>query len=774
MAVAAPVEREWKNIYPVYEEPASQVSPVDATPPMAPMAQGEEAASPQPTPSTAQGDEPPVDLVADKLEHDEQTQTVTASGNVELVQAGKTLTADKVSYNLSNDTVHASGNVVLTDVDGTVYRADDVELTQDMKDGFVKGLQILLTDGSRFGAEEGTRTGGTVIELKQGNYTPCEPCKEDPSRPPLWQLRAAEITHDEEEKTITYRDAWFEFAGVPLAYTPYFSHPDGTEKQKSGFLPPKAGYDSDLGASYAQKYYWAIAPDKDATVGAAIYSSVNPVLLAEYRQRFENAKMDIGGSLTYSSRTDESNGVAFETNDEVRGHLYGSGLWNMNDKWRSGYELNVASDDQYMREYDIDSADILENEIYTERLSGRNYTVGRVMAFQDLRVSTRQVDQPSVLPEVIASFYGRPNETLGGRWNAQLSALGLYREGSGQDMARSSLEMGWQRRYITGWGLVNKIDGLLRGDVYNIQNRNNVNVAGQTLEDTQARGFAQGNWEMSYPFVRRFDESQWIVEPVVSLTAGTNVDFDGDIPNEDSRDFTLDPTNLFEPNRASGYDLIEDRTRVTYGMRTGLYNDNGYRGEIFFGQSRRLEDDDNPFAVGSGLSDQNSDYVGQVTAVLGQYADIDYRFQLENDNLTSQRHELDASLSFEPLYLNTRYFYSNGLTGSDLSQSRQQIRQSARLQLADEWYVGAAAWYDFGDNEGLRQLSYGVDYIGQCLTFSVVAERKLTSEESGDSSSQVMLRLGLKNLGEFETSGIDIGGGDNDDNDDDDENDFDQ
>lgn len=781
-AQAAPPEREWSNIYPDYDAMAPvrpEVSPIPSipspeifTPQIAPL--GMTPGTIETTENVAAPGEPPVDLVADKLQHDEATQTVTASGHVELIQAGKTLTADSVSYNLSNDTVRATGNVVLKDTDGTTYYADDVELTQDMKDGFVRGLQILLADGSRFAAEEGTRTGGTVIDLKQASYTPCEPCKEDPTRPPLWQLRAAEVRHDETEKTITYRDAWFEFAGVPLAYTPYFSHPDGTEKQKSGFLSPRAGYDSDLGASYSQQYYWAMAPDKDMTIGTEVFTGVAPVLMAEYRQRFENARMEMSGSTTYSSRDDESNGVTRETNEEMRGHLFGSGLWDMNDKWRSGYEIAVASDDQYMRQYDIDADDVLENELYTERLSGRNYAVGRVMAFQDLRVSDRQVEQPSVLPEVYASFYGAPNETFGGRWNANISALGLYRDGNGQDVGRGTVELGWQKRYVTGFGLVNTFDALMRGDIYNVQDRNALTVAGANEASTHSRGFAQANWNISYPFVNRFDNAQWVVEPIVSFTAGTNVDFDQSIPNEDSQDFTLDPTNLFEPNRSSGYDLIEDRTHMTYGLRTGMYWDDGYRGEVFFGQSRRFQDDDNPFAVGSGLSDQNSDYVGQISAALGEYVDLDYRFQLENDNMTSQRHELDGTFSFDALSLNTRYFYANGLSASDLSESREQIRQSARLRIYDDWYLGTALWYDFGEDEGLRQLAYGVDYIGQCLTFSVTAERKFTNDSSGDSGSEIMLRLGLKNLGEFQSSGINIGGGSDSSDDEEDENDFDK
>lgn len=711
--------------------------------------------APQAT-SSGGKDEPPVDLEADNLVHDEGAQTVTAMGHVEMVQNGKILKADSVSYNLQTDMVRATGNVVLSNEDGTTYFADDVELKQDMKDGFVKGLLILLADGSRFTAEEGERIGGTKIELRRASYTPCEPCKEDPSAPPLWQLRADEVTHDKAEKKIVYRDAWFEFAGVPLAYTPYFSHADGSEKQKSGFLTPTVGFDSELGASYQQEYYWAMGPDQDATIGTVVSTNVNPVALAEYRQRFEDAEFQMNGSITYSDRTDSVSGVDQYIDDEVRGHLFGEGRWDMNENWRSGFQMEMTSDDQYMRQYNIDSDDVLENEVYAERFSGRDYFVGRALAFQDIRVSRRQVDQPAVLPEVIASFYGAPNGMLGGRWNARMSALGLYREGNGQDMARGSMELGWQRRYITGFGLVNKLDLMARGDAYDVQDRP-ASIRNEG-DKTQGRGFAHANLETSYPFVKRFEESQMVVEPLVSFTGGTNVDFDEDIPNEDSQDFALDPTNLFEPNRFPGYDLIEDRSHMTYGVRTGLYGDGGYRGEIFLGQSRRFEDDDNPFKEGSGLSDQESDYVGQITTTLGEHLDIDYRFQLENSNMTSQRHELNGNFNMGRLNLGLQYFYANALLDTDLNESREQIRPTARFRLSDNWYMNGYLWYDLGQNEGLRQAAYGITYEGQCVTFGLTTERTLTEDSTGDSGTEVLLRIGLKNLGEFESSAISIGG----------------
>lgn len=714
-------------------------------------------------PKSSQGDNAPVDLEADNIIHDEDAQTVTAMGNVEMVQGGRILKADTVSYNLQTEIVHASGNVILSEADGTTYFADNVDLKKDMKDGFVKGLQILLADGSRFTAEDGKRTNGTKLVLKRATYTPCEPCKEDPSRPPLWQLRADKVVHDETEKRITYRNAWFEFAGVPMLYSPYFSHPDGSEKQKSGFLMPTVGFDSQLGVSYQQQYYWALAPDKDVTIGAIVPTDVNPVALAEYRQRFNNAEFQLNGSATYSDRIDRSGGVSTLVSDEARGHLFGKGQWDMSENWRSGFKVQMASDDQYLRQYNIDSDDVLENEVYAERFSGRNYLVGRALAFQDIRVSTRQVDQPAVLPEVVASFYGSPNDTLGGRWNADVSALGLYRNGDGQDMARTSTDIGWERRFITGFGLVNKFDAMLRGDAYNVQDRDAL-LSGVTPDGnhTQVRGFAQANWETSYPFVKRFERAQMTIAPTVSITGGTNVSDNGDIPNEDSQDFSLDATNLFEPNRSPGYDVIEDRSHATYGIRTGLYGDDGYRGEIFLGQSYRFEDKDNPFNEGSGLSDQQSDYVGQITASFGDIFDIDYRFQLQHDTFASQRHELDANTTWGRLELGTSYFYAAGITGTDLNESREQVRPNARFRIYDDWYMLGSAWYDLGEDPGLRQASYGIDYVGQCMTFTLTAERSLTQEDTGDSSTEIMMRIGLKNLGEFQSSGISVGGGNTD------------
>lgn len=703
----------------------------------------------------------PVDLEADSLKNDEASQTVTAEGNVILVQSGRILKADSVSYALSTDTVRAQGNVVLSEPTGETYFADELELTDEMKDGFARGVRGILTDGGRFWADDGQRIGGTKLVMNSARYTPCEPCTENPDAPPVWQLVASKVTHDDEDKRIIYNNARLEFWGVPVLYTPYFSHPDGSVEQKSGFLVPRFGFDSELGATYQQEYYWAIAPDKDATVGALIASDENPLLLGQYRQRFDNAVIDLGGGITVSDRitTDD------EENDELRGHVEASGLWDINNTWRAGFDSEWASDDQYFRQYDISTEDVLENRVYAERFSGRDYAVVQALAFQDIRTSNRQDDQPAILPEIRASFLGEPNKTLGGRWSADFSALGLYRDGNDQDLVRGSGQVGWQRRFVDDIGLVTVADVSARGDVYQIGDRDVADVDLDRSNDSRAlRGFVQGQVQTSYPLVNRFNASQIVVEPIAALTVGSNVNVNGDIPNEDSEDTVIDALNLFEANRFSGFDRIEDRSRVTYGLRNGFYTDDGLRLEVFAGQSQRFDSGDNPFPDGTGLEEDASDYVGQISADLGSYLDVDYRFQLDDHSFASRRHEVDAAGQIGRLGWTGRYFYGVGLEGTEVEETREQVIGTGSFRLSDQWSVNGSLRYDFGVEEGLRQASYGLTYSGQCVSVSGIASRTLTTDSSGDSGTEIFLRIGLKNLGEFSASGINVTSSSDDDN----------
>lgn len=694
----------------------------------------------------------PVDIAADDLRHDDATKTVTASGHVVLTQGGRKLTADEISYNTATDTVTARGNVMLTEPNGDVHVADGLELSREMKIGVVRGFQTYLVEGGHFVAREGVRGDGKIT-MRDASYTPCE-CETDEDGAPAWQIRAKEVTYDEENHRISYKHARFEIFGVPVAWTPILSHPDGKVKRKSGFLTPQFGYDSGLGVVVTNRYYWDIAPNRDMTAGVMLTQKEKPVGLLEYRHRFDQATMQFIGSATRSGRTDSVGGESVSKGDDMRGHLFADGLWDVSEKWRAGTKLEMASDDQYLRQYDISSKDVLENEVYAERFSGRNYAVGRVLAFQDVRIREEQTDQPDVLPEVATSFIGRPNGVLGGRWDMGLSALGLRREAGGQDMNRLSAEAGWQRRHITGFGLVNTVRASVRADAYSTGERDVATPgSGRSRDGTETRLFPRIHAVSSLPFSKPLERAQLTVGPVAALTLSPHINVeDGSIPNEDSQDVQIDAGNLFEANRFPGKDRVEDGTHATYGLRLGAYGYQGSYIDVFGGQSYRFGEKDNPFPDGSGLSRQRSDFVGQVAARYDESYGINYRFQIDSYDLSSQRHEFEGYADWERMRLNTRYLFAKALEGTDIEESREQIENAAAFRLAGHWWLRGSALHDLGQSPGLRKASVGIDYFGCCLSFSTTAERKLTEDASGDSGTDVTFRVGLKGLGEFRTA----------------------
>jgi len=697
-------------------------------------------------------EESPVDISADSLYHDDKTQTIKAQGNVELIHGGRILRADEISYDLNSDMVVASGGVVLHEPNGDVHFVEEVRLGNKMRDGFVKGLKSYLVGGGIFVAKEGEMKDG-VITMRNASYTPCD-CEIDEDGDPAWQIKAGEIKYVKEEHRVTYNNPRFEIFGVPVAWLPYLSHPDGQVKRKSGFLAPDFGFDSELGFVVAPRYYWSIAPDKDATVGVITSNHEPPVLLTEYRQRFAHAEMKFDGSISYSARTDSVAGVDVRRDEEFRGHLFADSLWDINRKWRAGLDVEATSDDQYLRQFDISGKSLLESELYLERFSGRNYSVARALAFQDTRIDREAIDQPNILPEITASFYGEPNGLLGGRWALNTSVLSLSRDGNGQDVNRLVTEAGWQRRHVSDIGLVTTVDTLVRGDAYRTSDREVAPTgSGRSGAGSETRLFVQAHVEGEYPFVKQYENSQAVIRPVAALTLSPNVNLsDSNIPNEDSQDVQIDASNLFEANRFPGKDRIEDGMRATYGIRAGLHGHKNSYIDTFVGQSYHF-DNNSTFPEGSGLSERDSDVVGQISGSYDDRYGVNYRFQLDNATLSSQRHELDAFVDWNRLSLNSRYLFASSLEGTDINESREQVMAAGIYKMTNDWALKGGALYDLGTDSGLRKASVGIDYSGCCTSFSLSAKRTLTSEASGDSGTDIFFRIGLKNIGGFQRAG---------------------
>jgi LPS-assembly protein len=321
-------------------------------------------------------------------------------------------------------------------------------------------------------------------------------------------------------------------------------------------------------------------------------------------------------------------------------------------------------------------------------------------------------------------------------------------------MQRAGARLGWKRRDVHApTGLELTTDAGVAGDIYGVQHSDA--LGGTDSDATRANAYAGVTG--GYPLVKRLPGAQALVEPLAAVGGTTNVNNDpNDVPNEDSIDVRIDADNLFARNRFPGEDRQEDGMRVIYGLKSGLYQDDGKYVRSFVGQSYRFLRNNGLFPQGSGLERHASDFVGQFGVGLGPVLNADYRIQLDSETLAAHRHEAQVSGGVGPLVVDTRYIYLDAIAGTGFIEPREQWQVGGRYALTRNWSLMGDTLLDFGAEPGMRRGSFGVGYSDECFSFTAEGVRNLIDDASGASSTMVLLRVGLKTIGEFEAPEITV------------------
>ncbi len=688
--------------------------------------------------------DPGVLITAEQVQHDQAKGVVSAEGKVEITTDERILRADRVSYDTRNDVVSAEGNVVILEPTGEVFFADKVQLRDQLRNGFIFGIRALLSDNSRMAANAASRRDGNKTIMSKAVYSPCNLCPDNPGRAPLWQLKAHKVEHNQLAQRIDYKDVVLEVYGVPIAYSPFFSHPDPTVKRKSGFLAPSLKSTSELGSMVTVPYYWVIAPHRDLTFSPTFTTKEGVILAGEYRERTETGEYKFDASVTYPEKRDANNQL--EGDREIRGHLRGDGKFDIDDTWRWGFSAFASSDDTYLDRYRISGSDVLESNAYIEGFRGRNYAAANAWAYQDLRQNQESGQTPHVLPLLEYSYVGEPGK-LGQRFNFETSFLSLVRT-DGRDTTRMSANVGWRLPYIGPAGDVYTLNANVRADGYVVNDSDgSLNRSGGNQEDGfDGRIWPTLSFDWRYPFVRRDGTTRQIIEPIVQAVVTPNEGNSKNIPNEDSQSFEFDDTNLFSENRFPGIDRVEDGPRLNYGLRAGVYGESGGYSSFLFGQTLRARKS-GTFDGNTGLEEHLSDYVGRIQIVPGPYLSYTQRFRMDRDSLNIRRNEIDLEAGPKALRFKVGYAELEDELANDEFISREELRLSGTAKITPNWTLTAYDQIDLTDDGGTIKYGGTLTYLDECIEVSFGMERRFTQDRDIQPSTDFNFRVVLRGLG---------------------------
>jgi LPS-assembly protein len=683
----------------------------------------------------------PVLVVADRVEYDTEANVLSAHGNVEVTRGERRLLADMLRYDQDADVMEAEGNVAIVEPNGDTLFADRVVLSGDLMEGVADQLRARLVDNSLLAAAGGRRTGGVRTELDRAVFSPCPLC-EDADAPPLWRLTARRVIHDQESRNISYRHAFFELYGVPIAYLPYFTHPDPTVERRSGFLAPSFGNDGILGLSVQPIYYFAPAPNYDVTLAPIFYTQENPVLDVEYRHLLESGRFEFNGSGTYTSKPIEQEGEPQPSGNTFRGAIEGHGRFRLANDWDSGFDLEAASDDTYLQRYGFSDENVLDNRLFAERFWERDFLTINAYGFQGLREDDDQSLIPIALPQVRGRLVSEPWR-WGSRFSLDTEALALTRTG-GLDTRRLSAAGGWQLPWYSPIGDRYELQLSLRSEFY--QTDGDPETFEENGSATQARAIPRATLHWSWPFIGDLFGLSQVLEPVAMATVAPTGNNDDDIPNEDSQDFEFDDTSLLEPNRFPGLDRVQGGPSVAYGLRFGTYTQAGLISGLL-GQAYTFEEDPE-FDPSTGLDAKLSDYVGRVDFTPAAWLGARYRFRIDREDLEFVRNEVDVAAGPPQVRVAINYLMLRDDPAQTTLRKREEITATAWFRIFDSVALAAQTRRNLeADTTIFHKL--GLVYTHPCLQIVGGVERSNTNDRDAEDTTTFSFRVTLRHLGEF-------------------------
>ena len=648
-------------------------------------------------------------IFADKIIYNKEKLLITTeSKSIYKDENGNTLIANNFSYDIGKKIISANKNASFIDKLGNIFNFDQLKFYQESEKGYGNNLNAKLIDKSSVEAkiaEFDNKAGILRVGKKKTNsfldplinlfknysnsYTPCEDNnqmkKNINDRCPDWRIDTQETVHDYNNKMVYHYGSIIKIKNIPVFYTPYFSHPDPSVKQKSGILPPSVKNFTNLGQTLKVPYYLVIDKKRDLTFTPIYYFDENPIFLTEFRQQNKNSKFYIDSSYSKGYKNlnkKDENGNLIERTDGSRNHFFFNFLGSYNDLLfsKNDIEVNVQriSQKNYLNVNQINTQYIkqdiisLNNNFILNSYEKNKKIKIQANIYENLNIEDKNTKYQYTLPSLEFSDYFNKNDHY---VNLNSTFSNLNTGGDSQQVYNTNKIETISKTTILPFldGLTNTFKATLNNLNFYNQNINN------EKENLNNLIYLTAALENSYPLIKLSENNNR--EEIIS-------------PKIFSKVITGSSTNANNQNKITSYDqvFLMDRMNsitnpergVTLGY--GIEYDNSYKNDkkvivakkqMTFGQVIKpnyLNKNENR----NSLSDTTSNFVGKLetynqwdsnlkkneknTKVIKKnYSKISYEYALSNDLSKVLKNSINADLSISDNILTANYYETHDI-----------------------------------------------------------------------------------------------------------------
>jgi LPS-assembly protein len=731
---------------------------------------------------------------ADKLTYSQDNNVIEATGNVVAKnQEGKQISADKIIYNKTSQLLKTFGNSKFSDIKNRILTADNFEydlekkiisaenkvkfsdnykniyyftkLNADDKFNEIIGYNLnsdlnkeKFQSKDKFNEFIEPRLSGKEVSIKDnitiikdGKFTSCKSTNEKEGCP-YWSLNANLVTHDKENKKITYKNATLDVNNIPILYTPYFSHPDPSVKREAGFLAPSfSSLGSDIGATIKVPYFYPVSQSADFTISPVYYFKQNPLLLGEYREKYKNGFLTLEGGFTEGYKE-----ITTSQTDGLRHHLYGNLNLNFTDKVLDQSEFNAKiqriNNPTYLRVNKINSTidgfktnlvkedeTKLTNEIYLNSF-GKNESLNfKIAAYQNITTSKASDQYEYLLPEIIYSKYNlldNNNLNFSSNFKSLNTSTNQNKTTFINNLDYSTAES-YNANLGIGYKFLTKINNINYYSDYRTPNENLNSQINPVV-----------GLDASLPFAKLSKESEQYLIPRI-LTRYSP----GKMTNAKSNDTFLNTDNLFSINRMNSDELIEKDLSFNIGLdwmwKEKITNKNKpAEAGISIGQVIKFNEDlDMP--TKSSLQNKNSDLVTKANYLSPGNFDVTLKNTLDNGFNHVYYNDLNLKTFLKQGEINFNFYEKNSHIGNERyskANLTSYLTDNTKLTISTDRNLKT----DLTNSHKL-----GIENENECIRYGFYFQKNYSSDKDLKPATSVFFGVTLLPFGDnYTTSNI--------------------
>ncbi len=514
-------------------------------------------------------------LEADRLQL--EGDTAHALGDVHAIRGGRELFADEASYHRPSERLKLLGNVRI-ETSNFSAEASAASLDLGEETGWMEEPLLHLKESDAWlRGQRMERYTPDKYRLTAVCYTACK------LENPAWALRSSRVYVNQSSHRVHYLNARFEVFGLPILYTPYFTHSTDS-KRHTGFLSPAFESSNSRGTDIDIPFYWSIAPQLDATLGLRHMTRRGTMPQLEIRHLGEKIHTEVYGELL------PNDGVTGDTRyflkADQEGTLPGGIAYNL--------DAQRVSDATYLSRFNpkfgAQSARQLISNLSLDKARGPYRLTANFTLLQNLQ----DFNDPETLQELPrVEFQGnQPLPFGGGRAQLDLNNEYVYfHRQKGTRTHRIFLNPTFDYRLSSRLGYLKPRLGL--------------HWSGYRIDRPDGEGFntrtlPHFSLEAGTEISRTFQGKDWslrhVIEPQLFYLYVPFED-QSDLPVLDTRRPPLRLGDLFDWNRFAGSDRIGDANQLALRLNTWLQANSGEArwkaaslqiGQIRFFRDRRV------------------------------------------------------------------------------------------------------------------------------------------------------------------------------------------